>query len=62
MNKKINKSFNVMADIKLSVVINIDAANLEDALTKARTLTPEDFVEVNGDLTDVERTITGVFE
>jgi len=55
-------SFNVMAELKVTSSIIIEAESLLDAVEKAKLLKDEDFVTVEGEYMDGELRITGVYE
>ena len=55
-------SFNVMAELKTTSSITIEAESLLDAVEKAKLLKDEDFITVEGEYMDGELRITGVYE
>lgn len=60
MSKRL-KSFVVMADLKLTCGITINAENLEEAVKLARVLKEEDFVDIKDEYMDGGIEITGVW-
>ena len=56
------KSFQVWAECRRQVAIEIKAENLEDAVIKSKELEDDDFVTVNGDYVDGDTRVTGVME
>lgn len=56
------KSFNIMAEIKTTASIIIEAESLIDAVEKMKLLKDEDFVTLEGEYIDGEFRITGVYE
>lgn len=63
--KKVNalKSFNVTGRIQVDVQVEIDAANLSEALDKAKALKQEDFITIEGyELDGTGPKIVGVSE
>jgi hypothetical protein len=54
------KMFNVFAKINLDVYLEIDADSLEDALTRARDLTVNDFVSFTSEHSDSDVSIEGI--
>jgi hypothetical protein len=57
---KVQKKFNVWANLRQTVSVEIVADSLEDALAKAKNLDEEVFVDVLGEYMDGEFEITGV--
>lgn len=54
MANKNLKTFNVAASMKVSVNIQIEAKDYQDALNKAKDLNEHDFIEMKGDYNDGE--------
>lgn len=61
MSTKTNKTFMVMAKLKLDVSVEISATDLDDALLKAKELGVHDFVDIQGEFTDGDHEVYGVF-
>ena len=57
---KVQKKFNVWANLRQTVSVEIVADSLEDALAKAKNLDEKVFVDVLGEYVDGNFEITGV--
>jgi len=54
--------FNVVARVYAEVSVQIEAQNLEDALTKSKEMKVYDFIAVEGDEFDSNHRVTQIFE
>lgn len=55
------KIFNITAEMRLDVDLQISAEDLDDALEQAKKLKEHDFVKFKGDYIDGEFSIRGVY-
>ena len=62
MSKERLTTYNIMADLKLTVSMMLEARSLEEAIIATKTLKERDFIDILGEFIDGELKITGVFE
>ena len=55
-------TYYIQAKLELIVSIETQAKNLDEALTKTKSLKEQDFVTIDGEYVDGNMRITGVYE
>jgi len=56
------QSYRIMVKVKIDCDVSIKATSLKDALEKAETMKPQDFIEAKGEIMDEGMHIIGLFE
>ena len=62
MKKLQERSYQIQAEVRSIVCVQVDAVSLEEAVTKAKAFSAGDFVEYLGEHIDGDFRISGVYE